>query len=63
MASNSIYHQSCSIKFSLGRDPDVDCYGQLAKKSNTVSGLYNMMWTTSDLNFLVCYSNKHLLKK
>ena len=38
MASNSVYHQSCSTKFRLGRDSDEDCYEPPAKKRNTVSG-------------------------
>ena len=38
MASNSVYHQSCSTKFRLGRDPDEDCNEPPAKKRNTVSG-------------------------
>ena len=38
MASYSVYHQSCSTKFRLGRDPDEDCNEPPAKKRNTVSG-------------------------
>ena len=38
MAINSVYHQSCSTKFRLGKDPDEDCYEPPAKKRITVSG-------------------------
>ena len=38
MASNSVYHQSCSTKFRLGRDTDEDFNEPPAKKRNTVSG-------------------------
>ena len=38
MASKSLYHQSCSTKVRLEREPDEDCYEPPAKKRNTVSG-------------------------
>ena len=38
MASNCVYHQSCSTKFRLGKDPNENCYEPPVKKRNTESG-------------------------
>ena len=38
MASKSVYQQSCSIEFRLGKYPDEDCYEPLAIKRKTASG-------------------------
>ena len=40
VASNSVYHKRCSIKFRLERYQDEDCYEPATKKSNTVSGRF-----------------------
>ena len=37
MATNSVYHQSYSIEFRLGKYPDEDCYEPLANKRKTIS--------------------------
>ena len=38
MASNSVYHQYCSIEFRLRKYPEEDCYEPLSKNRKTVSG-------------------------
>ena len=38
MASNSVYHKCCSIKFRLEKYTEGDCYEPLSRNRKTVSG-------------------------